>query len=76
METGIESLFYHRRRVNLAELTADPFRPISKINFYLPNELDPMRLTPLSRESLVEFDVLSRGIANEALRRKPENCII
>jgi hypothetical protein len=76
METRRESLFNHRRRVHLAKLTTAPFRPISTINFDLPNELDPTRLTSLSREALVEFDAFSRGIANEALRRKPENCII
>jgi hypothetical protein len=30
----------------------------------------------LSSQILVEFDAISRGLANEALQRKPEKCII
>ena len=43
---------------------------------HLPNDLQPIRRTPLEDEALIEFDAFSRGWANKALRRKPENCII
>ena len=43
---------------------------------HLPNDLHPIRRTPLEDEALVEFNAFSRGLANEALRRKPEICII
>ena len=30
----------------------------------------------MDEDTIVEFDAFSRGLANEALRHKPENCII
>jgi hypothetical protein len=75
-ETRKESLFNKRRTVHLAEAATAPFRPISTLNMHLPKDMDPRRPMRLSRETLVEFDAFSRGLAKEALRRKPENCII
>ena len=43
---------------------------------YLPNDLHPIMRFRLDEDTLVEFDAFSRGLANEELRRKPENCII
>jgi hypothetical protein len=80
METRRESLFNFRRRVHLREVAAAPFRPISTLNMHLPNDMDPRMPIHcdirLSRQTLVEFDAFSHGLANEALRRKSENCII
>ena len=74
METRRETLFNRRRRVHLKEVAAAPFRPISTLKMHLPNDLHPIRRTPLAEEAIVEFDALSRGLANEALRREPKNC--
>ena len=79
MDTRSESLFNFRRRVHLKEVAATPFRPISTLNMHLPNDVDPTMPNSdirLSRRTLEEFDAFSRGLANEALRRKPEDCII
>ena len=76
METRRESLFNQRRRIHLRQIAEAPFRPISTLNMHLPNDLHPIRHTPLEDEALVEFDALSRGLSNKTLRRKPENCII
>ena len=46
---------------------------------HLPNDVDPTMPNSdirLSRRTLEEFDAFSRGLANKALRRKPEDCII
>ena len=76
METRSESMFNRRRRIYLREVAEATFRPISTINMHLPNDMHPTRHFRLSEETLVEFDAFSRGLANEALRRKPEDCII
>ena len=76
METRRESMLNRRRRVHLQEVAEAPFRPISTINVHLPNDMHPIMHYRLDEDTLVEFDAFSRGLANEALRRKPENCII
>jgi hypothetical protein len=46
---------------------------------HLPNDVDPRMPNSdirLSRDTFAEFDAFSRVLANEALRRKPEDCII
>ena len=76
MDTRSESMFNRRRRIHLSEVAEAPFRPISTINMHLPNDMHPIRHYRLPEETLVEFDAFSRGLANDALRRKPKDCII
>ena len=73
METRQKSLFNQRKRVRLVNTVARPFNPISTLNVHLPNDVNPINNMPLSPERLVEFDQFSRGLANEAQRRMPQD---